>query len=67
MTEIRPARAADALRVAGQLAQLGYPSELDRDDAAATTAETTLTRAGVTAPRVVGVGGHSAGYISSPR
>jgi hypothetical protein len=29
MTEIRPARAADALRLAGQLAQLGYPSELD--------------------------------------
>jgi ribosomal protein S18 acetylase RimI-like enzyme len=29
MPEIRPARAADALRVAGQLAQLGYPSELD--------------------------------------
>jgi hypothetical protein len=28
MTEIRPARAADALRLAGQLAQLGYPSEL---------------------------------------
>ena len=29
MTEIRPARATDALRLAGQLAQLGYPSELD--------------------------------------
>ena len=29
MTEIRPARAADALRLAGQLAQLGYPSEPD--------------------------------------
>jgi hypothetical protein len=29
MTEIRPARAADALCLAGQLAQLGYPSELD--------------------------------------
>jgi GNAT superfamily N-acetyltransferase len=29
MTEIRPARAADALRLAGQVAQLGYPSELD--------------------------------------
>src|ERR1700761_6167183 len=29
MTEIRPARAADALRLAGLLAQLGYPSELD--------------------------------------
>jgi ribosomal protein S18 acetylase RimI-like enzyme len=29
MTEIRPARAADALSLAGQLAQLGYPSELD--------------------------------------
>jgi GNAT superfamily N-acetyltransferase len=29
MTEIRPARAADALYLAGQLAQLGYPGELD--------------------------------------
>ena len=29
MTVIRPARAADALRLAGQLAQLGYQSELD--------------------------------------
>jgi GNAT superfamily N-acetyltransferase len=29
MAEIRPARAADAPRLAGQLAQLGYPSELD--------------------------------------
>lgn len=29
MTEIRPARAADALRLAGQLAQLGCPSELE--------------------------------------
>jgi ribosomal protein S18 acetylase RimI-like enzyme len=29
MTEIRPARAADALRLAGPLAQLGYPGELD--------------------------------------
>ncbi|MCW2931556.1 MAG: hypothetical protein JWM19_2518 [Actinomycetia bacterium] len=26
MTEIRQARAADALRMAGQLAQLGYPA-----------------------------------------
>lgn len=29
MPEIRPARAADALCLAGRLAQLGYPSELD--------------------------------------
>jgi hypothetical protein len=29
MTEIRPARAADALRLARQVTQLGYPSELD--------------------------------------
>ena len=29
MTEIRPARAADAVRLAGQPAQLGYPSEPD--------------------------------------
>jgi hypothetical protein len=29
MTEIRPARAADAQRLAGLLAQLGYPTELD--------------------------------------
>jgi len=29
MTEIRPTRAADAPRLAGQLAQLGYQSELD--------------------------------------
>jgi len=29
MAEIRPARAADALRIAGLLAQLGYPSEPD--------------------------------------
>ena len=29
MTEIRPARAADALRLAGELAQPGYPSEPD--------------------------------------
>ena len=29
MTEIRPARAADAVRLAGQLAQLGYPTEPD--------------------------------------
>ena len=29
MTEIRPARAAGALRLAGQLAQLGYPGEPD--------------------------------------
>ena len=29
MTVIRPARAADARCLAGQLAQLGYPSELD--------------------------------------
>jgi ribosomal protein S18 acetylase RimI-like enzyme len=29
MTEIRPARAADAPRLKGLLAQLGYPSELD--------------------------------------
>ena len=61
MTEIRPARAADALRLAGQPAQLGYPSEL----AAVTsrTAEATLTGAGVTAARVVVAGGHSAGHI----
>ncbi|MBO0806697.1 MAG: hypothetical protein J2P32_00135 [Actinobacteria bacterium] len=72
MSEIRPARAADAARLTGLLAQLGYPSEpdaltsrlagilksasqqilvaapsgdsrIDRDSAAATTAETTLT------------------------
>jgi len=35
----------------------------DRDDAAATTADTTLKGAGVTAPRVVVAGGHSAGHI----
>jgi GNAT superfamily N-acetyltransferase len=29
MTEIRPIRAADAPRLTGLLAQLGYPSELD--------------------------------------
>lgn len=29
MTEIRPIRAADASRLSGLLAQLGYPSELD--------------------------------------
>jgi GNAT superfamily N-acetyltransferase len=29
MTEIRPIRAADAPRLSGLLAQLGYPSELD--------------------------------------
>ena len=29
MSEIRPARAADAVRLAGQLAQLGYPTEPD--------------------------------------
>jgi ribosomal protein S18 acetylase RimI-like enzyme len=29
MTEIRPVRAVDAPRLAGLLAQLGYPSELD--------------------------------------
>jgi GNAT superfamily N-acetyltransferase len=29
MIEIRPARAGDALCLAGQLAQLGYPTELD--------------------------------------
>jgi UDP-N-acetylglucosamine--N-acetylmuramyl-(pentapeptide) pyrophosphoryl-undecaprenol N-acetylglucosamine transferase len=57
MTEIRPARATDALR------RLRRPIDHDRDDAAAATADTTLTRAGVTAPRVVVAGGHSAGHI----